>query len=301
MKEVFEDFKRITGYDLQAFFQRFVDFINFHSGNVINYYDGGSINNTSFNELETLLKESKNISPLFEQHGANLTYLGYWEVLEKFTDIQTSLYTFDNMNKWMKSSRLNRFDSGTHIVRQLRQGETMELLSEDVGYSNSQEDWVTLAINNQLIEEEYTPEGGKIISVVFQNNSNFAIDNIIDSLVGKNVLGKDINRKIKFVNNDVETVEYEKAIEQCLYIILGTVKGSIPEFKEDGIESDTIGSNANIIQYPSMFRNLLSIFQKDGRWSEITLLDLKREEDNVFMKIECKTILQDRVITNIPV
>ena len=31
-------------------------------------------------------------------------------------------------------------------------------------------------------------------------------------------------------------------------------------------------------------------FKKDGRWSEITLLDLKREEDNVFMKIECKTI-----------
>ena len=143
--------------------------------------------------------------------GANLTYLGYWEVLEKFTDIQTSLYTFDNMNKWMKSSRLNRFDSGTHIVRQLRQGETMELLSEDVGYSNSQEDWVTLAINNQLIEEEYTPEGGKIISVVFQNNSNFAIDNIIDSLVGKNVLGKDINRKIAFIDDDMETVEYEKS------------------------------------------------------------------------------------------
>lgn len=301
MKEIFEDFKRITGYDLQAFFQRFVDFINFHSGNVINYYDGGSINNASFNELETLLEESKKISPLFERHGANLTYLGYWEVLEKFTDIQTSLYTFDKMSKWMKSSRLNRFDSGTHIERQLRQGETMELLSEDVGYSNPQEDWTTLAINNQLIEEEYTPEGGKIISVVFQNNSNFAIDNIIDSLVGKNVLGKDIKRKISFIGNDVETVEYEKAIEQCLYVILGTVKGSIPEFKEDGIENDTIGSNVNIIQYPSMFRNLLSIFQKDRRWSEITLIDLKREEDNVFMKIECKTILQDRVITNIPV
>jgi hypothetical protein len=301
LKENFDNFHRITGYNLESFFERFSNFISLYSGNIINYYDGGSLSNQSFNELEYLLKESKKISPLFEQYGQNFTFLGFWELLDKFTEIQTSLYTFENMGRWMRSSRLNRFDSGVKVDRKIRQGETIELIAEETGHISPQDDWVGLSINNQLTEEEYTSDGGKIISIVFQNNANFDIDNIIDSLSGKNILGKDIKRKINFINNDLETVEYEDAIFQTLNTILGTVKGSIPEFKEDGIDSEMVGTNVSTIQYPSMFRSLLSMFQKDGRWTEIGLLDLKREEDNVFMKLECKTILQDSIVTNIPI
>ena len=300
MKDSFDNFHRITGYNLQSFFERFSNFIFVHSGNIINYYDGGSLNNTSFNDLEYLLKESKKISPLFEQYGQNFTYLGYWELLDQFTEIQSSLYTFENMGKWMRSSRLNRFDSGVKVDRKIRQGETIELIAEESGYNNPQEDWTTIATDNQLIEEEYTPDGGKIISITFRNNANFDVANIIDSLIGKNILGKDISKRINFVGNDLETVEFERAVEQTLTTILGTIKGSIPEFKEDGVYSEMVGTNTNTIQYPSIFRSLLSMFQKDGRWTEINLIDLKREEDNVFMKLECKTILQDSLVTNIP-
>lgn len=301
MKETFDSFKRITGYDLQSFFERFVNFINVHSANIVNYYNGGSLDNVSFNELDYLLRESSKISPLFENFGSNFTYLGYWELLDKFSDIHTGLLTFKNMGKWARSSRLNRYDSSVNVDRKIRQGETVERIVAESGYTDPQQDWFDLAVQNQLIEEEYTPDGGKIISISFQNNANIAIDNIVDSLSGKNVLGKDIKRRIEFLGNDLATVEYELAVEQALQVILGTVKGSIPEFPEDGTSSDSIGSNVNTLEYPSLFRNLLSMFQKDGRWSEITLLDLSKDQDNVFMKIECKTVLQDRVITNIPV
>ena len=149
-------------------------------------------------------------------------------------------------------------------IEKIRQGETIEAIAAEVGYSEPQEDWFNVALSNQLIEEEYTPDGGKIISISFQNNANLVIDNIVDSLKGKNVLGKDIQRRFEFANNDLVTVEYEKAIEQALYIILGTVKGGIPEFPEDGTSSDSVGSNTNTIEYPSLFRNLLAMFRK--RW-----------------------------------
>jgi hypothetical protein len=301
LKENFDNFYRITGYNLESFFKRFADFISENSGSVINYYSGGSLDNSSFSELEYLSKESKKISPLFERYGQNFTFLGYWELLDQFTEIQTSIYTFENMSRWMRSSRLNRFDSGVKIDRKIRQGETVELIAEESGYISPQNDWVNVSIDNQLVEEEYTADGGKVISVVFQNNANFNIDNIIDSLVGKNILGKDIKRKISFINNDLDVVVYEDSIEQTLNTILGTVKGSIPEFKDDGVDSEMVGTNINTIQYPSMFRSLLSMFQKDGRWTEISLLDVKREDDNAFMKLECKTILQDSIITNISV
>lgn len=300
MKDTFDNYYRITGYNLQSFFERFSEFVAINSGSIINYYDGGALNNSSFNELEYLLKESRKISSLFEQYGQNFIYLGYWELLDKFSEIQTSLYTFENMGRWMRSSRLNRFDSGVKVDRKIRQGETVELIAEESGYNNAQEDWKTIAVDNQLIEEEYTPDGGKVISIAFRNNANFYVNNIIDSLIGKNILGKDISKRISFVDNDLETVEFERAVEQTLSTILGTVKGSIPEFKEDGVYSEMVGTNTNTIQYPSIFRSLLSMFQKDGRWTEVNLIDLKREEDNVFMKLECKTILQDSLVTNIP-
>lgn len=301
MKETFDSFKRITGYNLQSFFERFVNFMNNHSGNVIGYYNGGTLSNVSFNELELLLKESSKISPLFENFGSNFTYMGYWELLDKFTDIQTGLLTFKNMSKWSRSSRMNKYDSSVSVDRKIRQGETIEAIAAEVGYSEPQEDWFNVALSNQLVEEEYTPDGGKIISISFQNNANLVIDNIVDSLKGKNVLGKDIQKKFEFLDNDLVTVEYEKAIEQALFIILGTVKGGIPEFPEDGTSNDSVGSNVSTIEYPSLFRNLLAMFRKDGRWSEITLLDLSKDQDNVFMKIGCKTILQNRTITNLPI
>lgn len=296
-----DKFKEITGYDLEQFFSDFVDFTNNHFQLIVNYYNGDSTPNESFKELDRLLNEAHKIESLFEIHNSRFKDISYWELCDKYTDVYGKLLTCKKMSKWTRSSRLDRFDDSIKFSRGLKQFETFEKVAKSVGSSDPQNDWADIAIGNLIVEEDYTNEGGTIFSVSLKNNFNFNIPNIVDNLQGDNIYGKDIDKTFTFVDNDLGVVQFSDAIRQSLGIKLSTIKGDIPEFPEIGLSPDSISSNVNTIQYPSIFRNLLSSFQLDGRWAEINLLDIYREEDAVFMKIEVKTVLKDNYVTNLEI
>lgn len=297
----FDLFKKVTGYDIKSFFVRFTNFTTNQYQYIVTYYGGGDLNQDSFFELNYLLKECTKIEPLFRLNNKRLSSIDMWEILDLFTEVQTKLWTIEKTGKWMKSSRLNTNDTSTKINRIQGQYETLEMMADELGFSNSQNDWVSIALNNQAIEEDYTMEGGKMFTVSLQNNFNIGLPNIIDYTVGKNVLGKDILKKITFTDNDLETLNFEKAMTQSFEIKINVQKNSIPEFPEYGVNNEIIGTNVASISYPSLFRDLLNLFKQDSRWKEVNLLDLYRDKDSVFMKFEAKSILKDAYVTNINV
>lgn len=79
------------------------------------------------------------------------------------------------------------------------------------------------------------------------------------------------------------------------------MKGSIPEFKDYGLPSDFIGTSVNAIQYPSIFKALMNMFQRDNRWSSAELLSLERKDDNLFMKVKAVSVTNDNFIINVPI
>jgi hypothetical protein len=295
------EFKNKTGYDLEKFFNDFVIFINEDLQPIVNFYNGGTTPNESFRELERLLSESYKIESIWEIYGSRFNNAIYWELLDKFTEAQGKLFTCKKMSKWARSSRLGEFDSSIKFQRGLKQFETFEQVSSSTGSQSPQDDWADIAISNFKVEEDYTNEGGTIFSVSLKNNMNFDIPNIVDTLVNENIYGKDINKDVKFIDNDLGVVMFNDALKQSLDTKLATLKGDIPEFPEIGLNPKSTSSNVNTIQYPSIFRNLLSSFQLDGRWAEINLLDISREEDGVMIKIEVKTVLKDNYVTNLKV
>jgi hypothetical protein len=297
----FDKFKITTGYDMVVFLNRYSSFMDIYYPSVVNYYSGGGLNQNAFFELDYLLKEVSKIEPLFLLNTNRMDTIDMWELLDLFTDVQTKLLTIKNTGKWMRSSRLNTNDTGVKIDRVQYQNETVEMMANDLGYGDPHNDWMDIAINNQAIEEDYTLEGGKIFTVVFQNNSNIGLDNIVDFGVGKNILGKDVIKKISFVNNDLETVEYEKAMAQSFEVKMNVQKNSIPEFPEYGINNQYIGTSIGALSYPSLFRDVLALFRQDKRWTKVNLLDLYHKDDMVFMKIEATSILKDSLVTNINV
>jgi hypothetical protein len=295
----FDKFKSVTGYDIKAFFKRFSDFSSTYYQSIINYYAGGQLNQDAFFELDSLLNEVSIIEPLFGINTNRLDTLDMWEILDLFSETQIKLYTVKQTGKWMKSSRLTLNDTGTKINRVQNQNETIEMIADDVGYADIHNDWVDIAINNQVVEEEYTMDGGTIFTIVLQNNFSVGLDNIVDYLTGKSVLGKDIARKINFVNNDLETVNFEKAIDQSFKIKIEAQKNSIPEFPFYGVDNESIGTNVASISYPVLFKDLLTLFKQDKRWSEVNLIDIKRADDSIKMQFEAKSILKDSLVTNI--
>jgi hypothetical protein len=297
----FNKFKNTTGYDILEFFNRYSSFMDIYYPSIINYYSGGALDQNAFFELDYLLKEVTKIEPLFLLNTNRMDTVDMWELLDLFSDVQVKLLTINKTGKWMRSSRLNTNETGVKIDKIQYQNETIEMMANDLGYSDPQNDWMNIAINNQAKEEDYTLEGGTIFSVVFQNNSNIGLDNIVDSGQGKRVLGKDVAKKISFINNDLDVVEFEEAIAQSFEIKMNVQRNSIPEFPEYGINNELIGTNAAALSYPALFRDVLALFRQDKRWSNVNLLDIYRKDDMIFMKIEATSILKDSLVTNINV
>ena len=90
-------------------------------------------------------------------------------------------------------------------------------------------------------------------------------------------------------------------MDQALKIILESIRGCIPEFKDYGLPSDFIGTTVNAIQYPIIFKALMNMFQRDNRWASAELLSLEKKEDSLFMKVRAVTVTKEDFLINVPI
>ena len=296
-----ETFRLVTGYNIEAFFNQYRTFVALHYQNILDYYTGADRVSESFAALNDLNDQVRMIEPLIDLHRNQFPTIDAWTIIDAYGDIFVAIETMNNMSRWTRSSRTTQFDAAVRVERTLRQGETFETVIRTIGDRNYENSWAIVTIENYLNEEDYTPAGGASFSYVLRQNVNFNLANIVDNPSELNVYGKDIRRDMLFADNDFITVTGSDAVQQTVDTILRTRKGSIPEFPEDGIEDAVIGTNVNTIQYPTIFRNLLNIFRKDPRFTEVNLLDLTRDQDAVFMRLEVKALLRDAFITNLSI
>jgi len=295
-----EKFKKVTGYDIAGFFDKFTSFVSDSYYAIVNYYSGGPIVNQSFTDLDYLLGECPTIESLFELNESSLDTLDMVELLDSFSDVYVKLLTIKNTGRWQRSSRLGVQSQQVKVNRIQKQGETLEGIVKQMGADDPENSWLQVAVNNKTIEEDYTPQGGKLFVLTLQNKVDFDVPNVVDFSVPANLYGKDIQRKISFVGGDVVTLSGQPNLYQNLSIKLSTVKGSIPEFPNDGFSDSLFGTSQSVIQYPTLLRDLSEMFKKDARWREFSLIDIKRVEDSVFARVECKAILDDVFNKDIP-
>lgn len=297
-----EKYYNITKIDIQQFFQDTVDFINEGYPSILSYYEGGGLPADSFKVLDDLLVRAESIDAAFFNFSDQMKTLDMWDLLDTFEDSWGQLLTINNTSKWMRSSRVGRYDGKFYLERALKDFENFEQVASSVGSNDPQNDWEEIAVSNFIIEEDYSPRsGGPIFKISLSSSANFGIQTVVDSLVGERILGKDVDKRFYFANNDLAIVEYKDAINQTIDTIMNTLKGGIPEFPEDGVSNEFIGTNVSAIQYPTLFRNLSTMFAKDDRFIEVNLLSLSRKDDYIIMKIKIKTINSDSYITNISV
>jgi len=289
-----ENFKEITGYDLQGFFQRFNTFVNNKYNNIVAYYNGtGKIDNSAFTELDALIKDSNFIGNLFSINYSNFSYdVNWWNILDTFEDVQERLLTIKNSPKWFRSFYINDFDRNTNMDYITKQNENLEDTARKLEYDRPDDNWIDLAIKNDISEEDYDEDGGTLLKVTFSNNRKINITSVVDIMTELNVLGKDIDRKIVFENDDIKVLEPEDTLEQSTKIKFEIRKGSIPEFPAIGIPI-VEGSNYNFLRYPVVFRELSQMFRLDDTFKSIEILDIRKDQDAIFMDIKIKSKLED--------
>ena len=138
-----------------------------------------------------------------------------------------------------------------------------------------------------------------MLNVRIPNNSSFNLENIVDYLTSENIYGKDIVNKIEIQSDGgLSTVLGKDSLRQTFKTIMSTIKGSIPEFSNDGVPDYVFGTNKNVIQYPIIFRSLLAMIQKDKRFTGLELLDINKDQDSVFMSFQATTITGEAFVNN---
>lgn len=292
------EFKKITRYNIREYFQKFVDFLEVDQSKIISYYRGESknINTKAFDNLKKLISETKKIIELIEYNQTQFVNYQWWLFVEQIEDNLNTLETIEQSPKWLRSVSNNiNFSTNPEIEVILSQNETLEQLSRKrIGMDDWDNQWREIATRNDLKEEDYTPNGGNLLKVSFESTFSIEVLTVVDLLDGVNIYGKDIYKKLTFVDNDLKVLEPIQTFLQAVEILINLKKGNNPEFPEQGYnERLVVGSNVNFLNFPTLIRQLSSTFKTDDTISSMTVLDFKRDQDAVFIDYEVKGRLGD--------
>lgn len=297
------EFDRITKFDLEQLLVDFSAFIEGPQQDILDYYAGvvGSPNENAFSELSRLLGRFNELNDVVENNRDRFLHTLYWELIESISDIRDTLTTIDNSSKWSRSAiAKNDFSPGIEIEHTLKMFQTLEDVSRVIqGSSDPQNEWTTIALRNDLIEEGYTPDGGNKLKLGYRNRATVQIGTVVDTINEESVYGKDFPLKIQFdsAEEDIVTLEPRDTIVQAVQILSSLKQGDCPEFRGEGIQSGLIsGSNRAAVSYPILFRQIFSTFQRDDTLKSLRVTGLEVRQDAIFIEVQVET-RADEIIT----
>jgi len=289
MKTPEERFQEITDYNISEFFDLVYSFIKDNYDKIYNYYSGDStVDNTIFNTLDGLIKQSNIIAGMFQNNVSNLSdNIEFWDLLTDFEEAQLKLLSIKNTAKWIGSSFSRGYENKTNSVRILKQGETLEAVAAKYEYLNPNDDWAELAIKNNISESDYNFSGGSMLNVTFKNTKS-PITSVVDIMVGENILGKDFDKELKFESDDFKILTPIETSRQSVEIKLNLTKGDISEDINIGMTKMQGGNVETFLQYPIVFRELTNIFSQDDTFNGIAVLDVRNIKGAVVIDLEIK-------------
>ena len=294
-------FEEVTRFSLSTYFNRYVDFISIDRGNILDYYSGKlkRPNQRSFDRLTALMKDAEKINSLIDIHRDRLRDAEYWELIDLLSQVEESLNTISNASKWLRSIiTKNNFNPEVEISSVLNQMQTVENLSKSLGSNNSDNDWVKIALRNDLREEDYNTEGGVSLAVSFRNRLSIDVRSVVDNIDDEKIYGIDLSRKIAFEDNDLKALSYKETIVQAVNILSGLRQGHTPEFPQNGIQSSlVVGSNRMSVPYPVLFRQFYATFKKDDTLKSLSVKRIESDQDSISIDFEIETRLGEVIPT----
>jgi hypothetical protein len=295
-----EHFEKVTGYSIRKFFIDYGSFVENDYNSIVDYFSGrGVVDKSSLRLLDQLIAESQKIEGIFISHQDSLSStVSGWELYEDFSNVTIKLQTIYNTPRWVRSSYFGSYDKDTNIELILKQSQSIEGLTEELGYPVPDDDWVEIAIKNNLHELDYSKEGGNLLSVSFNVNSRFNSNSVVDIMVGDNILGKDLFRELVIEDGDILSLNPGETVKQSAEILINITKGSVPEFPKQGVEN-VAGMNINMVRYPSIFRELVNLFRQDDTFKEVEVIGVDKVDDNIQMSLRIKSKLNDVLEQNI--
>jgi len=294
---IIEKFTKVTNYDLQKFFADYNAFLSNDISSLVSYFKGGSsLNKTAFSELVRLTSESNKIEHIISIFNTGLSATTeFWDLIDNLSEVKTRLETTINLAKWMRSSYVYGYDGQSKFKYILKQNQTFENLSKELGNADPNQDWVDLTIANGVMELDYTRAGGNVLDLSKTDNTLYNITTVVDVMVGDNILGKDMQRKVEILNDDFVSLTTQDTMEQSAEICLGVTQGSVPEYQSLGYPKDLVGSNINALRFSSLMRDVQNNFKTDDSFASVEMVDNGIDQDVAFYSFQITSRLNNQI------
>lgn len=298
MKPV-ERVAKLINFDLQGFFQDFVSLVSSYQQDIVYYYtNGGDYPKTGMDLLESLVKKVPVVYQKVSQGRNMLTNYSDFKIIDYFEDCVTSLQMMDNYDRWLRSSLVKgKFKEGMEVEIILRQNQTFENLSTEVGYDDHEEGALDILMRNKIKERDYDLRGGTTLTFSSSvENEGMVLQSVVDNNTGQNLLGKDLCKKITFTGEDILCLRPQDTFYQACGILIGLLKNDNPEIPSQGLDKSLI-SNKNVVlnMMPTFIRQLYATIGSDDTISTFNIVSIDNEGDRVSIEVQLISQLGNEV------
>lgn len=292
-----EKFTKLTKLDVQSFLDRFSFFVSSRFYTDIYDYYGGVLkepNAEAFEYLKSLESDCNSILSQIKPFKNLLTTISDTNLLYQIEDAKIKLKTVRNLAFFLNTNVDN--SNGVETTYVLAKNENLQDVSDNVlNNGNFLNDWVQIALKNRVNEISYNNDGGLLVNLVSRKDLAVgSVQTVLGSQVGSSALGKDIQRRIEFEDNDVKILGNVETFLQSIEILLNLQRGDIPSNPRLGITTEgVVGSNLNTLNFPITLRELANNFAQDDTIESFRVLDLERKNDYLLVNLEVTAITGD--------
>lgn len=302
-KDILQEFKKITNNDVEQYINNAVAFFSYSYNKLVDFYSGKSaqIEKRSFTELSLLESQTQELFATFFNFQNRLSNAKWWILLEIIEEIDSRLQTARNINKWSKSSLTKvAYDPSLQVSYILKKSQTLERVAQDVlQTANPNDDWAGIATANNIKEEDYTINGGTQVQLKIPRVSQgIAIDSVVDTMVGKNIYGKDLDRFISYdtQEEDLTVLSPDDTVFQSVDILSNLKQNDNPDYPSDGLQSAVIaGNNRTALNFPIISRQIGSTFATDDSLKDFTINSINIDGTALNIEYEVYTRLNESI------
>lgn len=290
----------MTGKDIESFLNKSASFFSNQYLELYRYYSGEQkeIGSLPFTLLSDLEKECSIYFEVFTNSKKQLNSTKWYDLLEQLENIDNGLKMSRKINKWTRSSVTKvAYSPNAQYEYTLPQKKTLERVAEQELLSrNPEDDWVDIALDNNLSEEDYSSEGGNILNLELNRIINYGVKvrSVVDLMYGKSIYGKDLDKRIQFEDEDLKVLNYDDTIKQAVEILIMLKKRDNPDYINHGLQTIVaVGSTRSALNFPIINRQLTETFANDDTLKQFKVLNVYIEQDNLFVEFSVKTRLDE--------
>lgn len=287
--EIVNDFQNVTKFNLLQYFEDYSNFMSSDYASLAAYFAGStsSVSVSAVNNLNSLKSRGKNILQLFINFSSKLTNCGFCQLQQYCQDLYDTLEKIEKLPKYNRVTPTVRgYQPYIQVNGEIGGMKTIQDLAQEIDSIGVSE--LSLVLENDIEEDDWEIDKLSNIQAQVNNQTDVVVDTILEAPVGNHVYGKDINKKIEFVNNDLDIVKYEDNVEQKCNILLTLNRGDVPELPAFGKNIQT-GKNSATYNYAELLKDLNNIFLQDDLFSSIGVESIDAIEGDIYAKCSIKT------------